>query len=132
MDFNDTPEENSFRLEVREWLKNNANQDKKSAGYVLDEEDGALSRAREWQAKKAEAGYAAITWHEEYGGLGGTSIQSVIYSQEEAKYNVPTGFFDIGLGMCIPTMMAWATKEQNERFVEPALYGKEIWCQLFS
>ena len=132
MDFNDTPEENSFRLEVREWLKNNANQDKKSAGYVLDEEDGALSRAREWQAKKAEAGYAAITWPEAYGGLGGTSIQSVIYSQEEAKYNVPTGFFDIGLGMCIPTMMAWATKEQNERFVEPALYGKEIWCQLFS
>jgi len=93
LDFNDTPEENSFRLEVREWLKNNANQDKKSAGYVLDEEDGALSRAREWQAKKAEAGYAAITWPEEYGGLGGTSIQSVIYSQEEAKYNVPTGFF---------------------------------------
>ena len=132
MDFNDTPEENSFRLEVREWLKNNANPDKKSAGYVLDEETGALSRAREWQANKAEAGYAAITWPEEYGGLGGTSIQSVIYSQEEAKYNVPTGFFDIGLGMCIPTMMAWATKEQNERFVEPALYGKEIWCQLFS
>ena len=61
MDFNDTPEENSFRLEVREWLKNNANQDKKSSGYVLDEEDGALSRGREWQAKKAEAGYAAIT-----------------------------------------------------------------------
>ena len=132
MDFNDTSEENSFRLEVRDWLKNNANQDKKSAGYVLDEEVGALARAREWQAKKAEAGYAAITWSEEFGGLGGTSIQSVIYSQEEAKYNVPTGFFDIGLGMCIPTMMAWATKEQNERYVAPALYGKEIWCQLFS
>ena len=132
MDFNDTSEENSFRLEVRDWLENNANQDKKSAGYVLDEEVGALARAREWQAKKAEAGYAAITWPEEFGGLGGTSIQSVIYSQEEAKYNVPTGFFDIGLGMCIPTMMSWATKEQNERYVEPALYGKEIWCQLFS
>ena len=29
-------------------------------------------------------------------------------------------------------MMAWATKEQNERFVKPALYGEEIWCQLFS
>ena len=45
---------------------------------------------------------------------------------------MPGGFFDIGLGMCIPTMMAWATKEQNERFVKPALYGEEIWCQLFS
>ena len=99
---------------------------------AIDVQEDALSRARYWQAKKAEAGYAAITWPEEFGGLGGTAIQSVIYSQEEAKYNVPTGFFEIGLGMCIPTMMAWATKEQNERFVKPALYGEEVWCQLFS
>jgi hypothetical protein len=55
LDFNDTSEENSFRLEVRDWLKNNANQDKKSAGYVLDEEVGALARAREWQAKKSRS-----------------------------------------------------------------------------
>jgi hypothetical protein len=53
LDFNDTQEENSFRLEVRDWLKNNANQDKKSAGYVLDEEEGALAKAKEWQAKKS-------------------------------------------------------------------------------
>jgi len=133
LDFNDTPEENDFRLEVREWLKNNAPKEKKAGGYdSIDVQESALARARDWQAKKAEAGYAAITWPKEYGGLGGSSIQSVIYSQEESKYNVPTGFFDIGLGMCIPTMMAWATKEQNERYVEPALYGKEIWCQLFS
>ena len=78
------------------------------------------------------AGYAAITWPTEFGGLGGSPIQSVIYSQEESNFEVPGGFFDIGLGMCIPTMMAWATKEQNERFVKPALYGEEIWCQLFS
>ena len=133
MDFNDTPEENDFRLEVREWLKNNAPKEKKSGGYdSIDVQESALARARDWQAQQAEAGYAAITWPKEYGGLGGSSIQSVIYSQEESKYNVPTGFFDIGLGMCIPTMMAWATKEQNERYVEPALYGKEISCQLFS
>jgi alkylation response protein AidB-like acyl-CoA dehydrogenase len=110
LDFNDTPEENDFRLEVREWLKNNAPKEKKAGGYdSIDVQESALARARDWQAKKAEAGYAAITWPKEYGGLGGSSIQSVIYSQEESKYNVPTGFFDIGLGMCIPTMMAWAT-----------------------
>ena len=34
--------------------------------------------------------------------------------------------------MCIPTMMAWATPEQNERYVKPALNGEEVWCQLFS
>jgi alkylation response protein AidB-like acyl-CoA dehydrogenase len=134
MDFNDTKEEADFRLEVKSWLKENASKGEKVGGRydAIDVQEDALSRARDWQAKKAEAGYAAITWPKEFGGLGGTAIQSVIYSQEEAKYNVPTGFFEIGLGMCIPTMMAWATKEQNERFVKPALYGEEVWCQLFS
>ena len=134
MDFNDTKEEAEFRAKVKTWLKENATKSEKVGGRydAIDVQEDALSRARDWQAKKAEAGYAAITWPKEFGGLGGTAIQSVIYSQEEAKYNVPTGFFEIGLGMCIPTMMAWATKEQNERYVQPALYGEEVWCQLFS
>ena len=135
MDFNDTPEEAKFRAEVRAWLEANAkpkDPSKARAGRSNKVEADRLANARVWQAKKAEAGYAAITWPTEFGGLGGTPIQSVIYSQEESNFEVPGGFFDIGLGMCIPTMMAWATKEQNERFVKPALYGEEIWCQLFS
>ena len=134
MDFNDTKEEAEFRSEVKDWLKNNAPDSLKVAARydAIDVKEDVLSRAREWQAKKAEAGYAAITWPKEFGGLGGTAIQSVIYSQEESKYIIPAGFFEIGLGMCIPTMMAWATQEQNERYVRPALYGEEVWCQLFS
>ena len=135
MDFNDTPEEAKFRAEVRAWLEANAKPkdlSKARAGRSNKAEADRLASARVWQAKKAEAGYAAITWPTEFGGLGGSPIQSVIYSQEESNFEVPGGFFDIGLGMCIPTMMAWATKEQNERFVKPALYGEEIWCQLFS
>ena len=135
MDFNDTHEEAKFRAEVRAWLEANAKPkdlSKARAGRSNKAEADRLASARVWQAKKAEAGYAAITWPTEFGGLGGSPIQSVIYSQEESNFEVPGGFFDIGLGMCIPTMMAWATKEQNERFVKPALYGEEIWCQLFS
>ena len=56
----------------------------------------------------------------------------MIYQQEESNYLVPLGFFDIGLGMCIPTMMAYATPEQLKRYVKPALHGEEVWCQLFS
>ena len=135
MDFNDTPEEAKFRAEARAWLSANAkpkDPSKVKAGVSQKSEAERLARAKEWQAKKAEAGYAAITWPTEYGGLGGTPIQSVIYSQEESKFDVPGGFFEIGLGMCIPTMMKWATKEQCDRYVKPALFGEEIWCQLFS
>ena len=135
MDFNDTQEEAQFRSEVRSWLEANARPRdpmRSRAGRVEKSEAERLVQAKAWQAKKAEAGYAAITWPKELGGLGGTPIQSVIYSQEEANFDVPRGFFEIGLGMCIPTLLAWATEEQKERFTKPALYGEEVWCQLFS
>jgi len=34
--------------------------------------------------------------------------------------------------MCIPTLMAYASKDVGARYVAPALAGEEIWCQLFS
>jgi alkylation response protein AidB-like acyl-CoA dehydrogenase len=134
MDFNDTPEEARFRAEARAWLEKNARprSDTSEEKAARKSEAERLKEARAWQAKKAEAGYAAITWPREFGGMGGTPIQSVIYNQEEAKFDAPRGFFEIGLGMCIPTLMAYATPEQLKRYVRPALYGEEIWCQLFS
>ncbi|MBM3619562.1 MAG: acyl-CoA dehydrogenase [Alphaproteobacteria bacterium] len=134
MDFNDTSEEAAFRAEVRKWLEANAKRksDDKQAYRARVDDPGLLRAAKEWQAKKAAAGYARITWPKEYGGMGGSPIQQVIYQQEESNFLVPLGFFDIGLGMCIPTMMAYATKEQLTRHVKPALYGEEVWCQLFS
>lgn len=134
MDFEDTPQEAEFRATVRKWLAMNAKPKQNSAGFAraaIDEKD-ALARAKAWQAKKAAAGYARITWPKEVGGLGATPIQQVIYNQEESKFDVPAGFFEIGLGMCIPTLMAYGTKEHAARYVKPALFGEEIWCQLFS
>ncbi len=134
MDFNDTPEEATFRAEAKAWLAANATPKSDSGVPKRRYETGAeeIAWAKEWQAKKADAGYAAITWPKELGGLGGTPMQSVIYNQEEAAYEVPPGIFGIGLGMCIPTVMKHGSKELNDRYVQKALRGEEIWCQLFS
>ena len=59
-------------------------------------------------------------------------MQQIIWNQEEANYETPPNIFLIGLGMCIPTMMAYARPDQLQRYVRPALRGEEIWCQLFS
>jgi len=133
MDFNDTPEEAKYRAEVRAWLDKNAvrKSQSKDAEQVktLDE---LLVKSKAWQAKKAENGYACITWPKEWGGGGGTTIQNVIYGQEEGNYAVTGSVFAIGLGMCIPTVMYWGSDEHKARFVKPAVRGDEIWCQLFS
>jgi alkylation response protein AidB-like acyl-CoA dehydrogenase len=135
MDFNDTPEEALFRAEVRAFLDANASrksEDEPAGRSRYNEGPEALARGKAWQAKKAAAGFAGITWDPQWGGRGGTPIQQVIYSQEEANYNVSKGYFDIGLGMCIPTLMTYGKPDQLERHVRPALRGEEIWCQLFS
>ena len=129
MDFNDSPEESAFRTEVRDWLT--ANAPEKVDTKKLSEPE-LLKLAKAWQAKKAEARFTCMTWPEALGGRGATPIQNVIYNQEESKFDVPRGFFDIGLGMCVPTVMAFANDETKQRFVAPAVRGEEIWCQLFS
>jgi alkylation response protein AidB-like acyl-CoA dehydrogenase len=135
MDFNDSAGEAAFRAEVRTFLDRNA--ERKTGkrqvfrGRYVADADG-LRRAKEWQARKAEAGFAAITWPTQWGGRSGTAMEQVIYNQEEADYSVPRGVFEIGLGMCIPTMMTYGTPERHGRYVKPALRGEEIWCQLFS
>jgi alkylation response protein AidB-like acyl-CoA dehydrogenase len=130
MDFNDTPEEAAYRAKVRDWLE--ANAPRSGTGRDLEGGRDSMAASKAWQAKKAAAGFAQITWPKEWGGPGGTPIQQVIFSAEEAKHPVPPNPFQIGLGMCVPTVMAFADEETKKRFVGPALRGEEIWCQLFS
>ncbi|MEZ6010377.1 MAG: acyl-CoA dehydrogenase family protein [Hyphomonas sp.] len=130
MDFNDTPEEAAFRAEARAFLEKHL-QPKGSAPATRDRVN-MLQKAKDWQKTKAENKFAQITWPKEWGGRGGTAMQSVIWGQEESKFDAPTGPFAIGLGMCIPTVIAFGSDEHKQRYVQKALMGEEIWCQLFS
>jgi alkylation response protein AidB-like acyl-CoA dehydrogenase len=128
MDFNDTPEEAAYRAQVRAWLSANA---PAHPPRDADTPEG-MAAAKAWQRKKADAGYAAITWPKEWGGAGGAPWQAVIFGQEEADFDTPGNPFQIGLGMCVPTVMTAGNEADKARFVRPAVLGEEIWCQLFS
>src|ERR1700684_1739182 len=123
MDFTDSPEEADYRAKARTWLSANAPKlaRKDGGGGAIGEDDGLadMTRAKTWQACKAAAGYAQITWPKEWGGGGGTQMQSIIFGQEEAKYGQNYGYFTIGLGMCVPTVMAFADDGTKQRVVGP-------------
>ena len=136
MDFNDTPEEAAFRSEAHTWLAANAKLKNPDdlGDDVLGERTSPeiIQSAQAWQKRKADGGWACITWPKEYGGREATAIQSVIWGQEEGKFHTPPNIFGIGLGMCGPTLLTHGTEEQKQRWIPDLLSGEKIWCQLFS
>ena len=138
MNFDDTPEEAAFRATARAWLDANVphelEADLKKSGFASMNVGGRdpLELSREWQAKKAEAGWACLHWPPEYGGRGATPIERVIWGQEEGVFGALSGTFIIGHGMCGPTLMAWASEEHKRHLLPTMASGEHIWCQLFS
>jgi alkylation response protein AidB-like acyl-CoA dehydrogenase len=130
VDLNDTPEQAEYRRQARAWLEENRAEAPPRSG---SSEDSAYIDARkEWQRKLAEAGLAAVTWPEEFGGRGRGPIEQVTVNQEISRAGVP-GILDvIGIGMLGPCLIAHGTPEQKSRHLGPMLHGDEVWCQMFS
>jgi alkylation response protein AidB-like acyl-CoA dehydrogenase len=111
MDFEDSPDEAEFRAAARAFLEANAPRRKPGAveGYRRGQDKpGALEAAKDFQRRKAAAGFAGINWPAEWGGRGGTQIEQIIYDQEEAQFDVLTGIFGIGINLALPTICTWA------------------------
>jgi alkylation response protein AidB-like acyl-CoA dehydrogenase len=139
MDFDDTPEEAAFRAEARSFLEAHARpkgRDTRAQGGLTDAfseaEKEHVRRAKEWQLTLYDHGWAGITWPKEYGGRGGTTVEQVIFNQEQSRFDVAPGVFAQGIGMAGPTLMIHGSEDQKERFLRPMLRGQELWCQLFS
>jgi len=135
MDFNDSPEEAAYRAKVRTWLDANASLRDPTApkANMLDEAEGEIvERAKAWQLKKYEEGWACLRWPKAYGGQEANAMESVIFGQEEGRYDLPPSIYGIGHGMLGPTIMTHGTEEQKERFLPDMVKGGEVWCQLFS
>jgi alkylation response protein AidB-like acyl-CoA dehydrogenase len=135
MDFDDTPQEAAFRKEARAWLDKNAQPrgPDDSVDELSEREDSdAIARAKAWQARKFDEGWACLTWPKEYGGQGLSRVENVVWNQEEARFKTPPNIYGIGHGMLGPTLMAHGTPEQKDRYVREMARGQVVWCQLFS
>ena len=124
MDFNDSASEARFREDARAWLKKNVPTAAELEGLDY------IGKAKLWQKRKFDAGWACLRWPKEFGGRGASAIEQVIWGQEESKFETPQSVFQIGQGMAAPTLMAYANEEQKKRFLPKLASGEEIWCQL--
>jgi alkylation response protein AidB-like acyl-CoA dehydrogenase len=89
----------------------------------------------EFLRARFDAGLAWVAYPVGLGGLGLPRQLQTVVDAELARAGAPDNnprSIGIGLGMAAPTILAFGTDEQKQRWLRPLWTGEEVWCQLFS
>ena len=101
----------------------------------LADHDPATTPRDQFLDARFDAGLAAVHYPVGHGGLGLPRSLQAAADEELAKAGAPVldlARNPIGLGMAAPTIIAFGTEEQKQRWLRPLWTAEEIWCQLFS
>ena len=129
MDLQFTPDELAFRAEVRQWVAENLPKDlshKVFNSLRLTEAD-----TRRWARILGKKGWLGYGWPTEFGGPGWTAIQKHLFEEECALAGAPR-IMPFGPVMVAPVIMAFGTKEQQQRFLPGIASGEVWWSQGYS
>lgn len=123
--------EEDFRAECADWLTD------QMAGEFRDIKGLATltakaERRKEWEKQLAAHKWSCIGWPEKWGGRNATLTEQVIFAEEYARAGVPGRVNHIGIELAGPTILAFGTAEQKQRFLPDIAAGKTIFCQGFS
>ncbi|GAA2864455.1 acyl-CoA dehydrogenase [Pseudonocardia halophobica] len=129
MDLADSPTEAEFRARVRAWLADTLPTLPWPEPVELADK---LPFWRQWQRLLFEGGYAGMSWPREYGGQGADAKIRAVFTDEADRAGAPERLNTVGEDFAGPTIIAFGTDTQKERFLRSILTGDELWCQLFS
>ncbi|KLO26012.1 acyl-CoA dehydrogenase IpdE1 [Mycobacterium haemophilum] len=123
-----------FRAEVRGWLADNLVGDfaaLKGLGGPGREHE-AFEERRVWNQHLAAAGLTCLGWPVEHGGRGLPTAHRVAFYEEYARADAPAKVNHFGEELLGPTLIAFGTPEQQQRFLPRILDITELWCQGYS
>jgi alkylation response protein AidB-like acyl-CoA dehydrogenase len=131
MRFHFTPEQDSFRREVRTFIASHL-----PAGWDQDvngqsDSDAAWEISRQFTRRLAERRWLAMAWPTEYGGLAADHMTQLIYNEEMAYHRAPGGG-GMGVAWVGPAVMLYGTDEQKQRYLPRITSGEDVWCTLYS
>ncbi|MCB1842683.1 MAG: acyl-CoA dehydrogenase family protein [Halioglobus sp.] len=127
-------EDERFREEIAGWLADNLTGEfarLKYRGGPGDEHTYPEER-KVWERKLAEGGWTCVGWPKEYGGRGCSIEQQVIFFEEYARAGAPGRVGHIGEGLTGPTLIAFGTEAQKQKYLPGIVAGTELWCQGYS
>ncbi len=125
-----TQEDEKFRQELRDWIRNEipVNFEK---WHGVNEAGEDFEYGLKIRRKLAKKGWLTMAWPKEYGGQGASYMKQVIFNEEMSYHRMP-GRDGFGAKMLGPTLMVHGTEEQKKRFLPPIANGEVQWCQGYS
>jgi alkylation response protein AidB-like acyl-CoA dehydrogenase len=129
MDLAFTPEEQKFRDDIRAWVRANLPPD------ITHKVRNALHLSRDdhqrWARLLGKQGWLGYGWPKEFGGPGWTAVQKHLFEEECALAGAPR-IIPFGPVMVAPVIMAFGTREQQQRFLPGIASGEVWWSQGYS
>ncbi|MBM2831639.1 MAG: Acyl-CoA dehydrogenase [Dehalococcoidia bacterium] len=121
MDFAFTPEQETFRVEVRRFLEGEI----KLGSFAPGCDAWIIGHSPEFSRKIAAKGWIGLVWPKEYGGQGKTYIDRLVLTEELLRYGAPVAshwFSDRQMGTAI---LAYGTPEQKAELL-PQIIRAEV------
>ncbi|WP_206692434.1 acyl-CoA dehydrogenase family protein, partial [Azospirillum sp. INR13] len=125
------PELESFRAEAAAWLEEQLSGPFKDLRGLHNHVD-AIERRREWEERLGAARWSCIGWPQAFGGRDATIAEQVVFAEEYARAGAPARIGHIGIELAGPTLLAFGSEEQKQRFLPDIAGGRSIWCQGYS
>ena len=119
MDFALSPEEQAFKEEVYQFLKEKATFQVRED---YDSPEGWGPNLREFVRKLGERGWLAINWPREYGGQSRPFTFSFILREALGYFGVAIRL--VGVGMAGPTILLFGTEEQKKEYLPRIARGE--------
>jgi alkylation response protein AidB-like acyl-CoA dehydrogenase len=130
----DSAEDAAFRRSVRDWLEDNLGGEYASVRGLggPGREHEAFEERLAWDRHLAASGWTCLGWPTEHGGKGLPLRQQVIFHEEYARADAPARVSHLGEELLGPTLIAFGSAEQQQRFLPPITRVAELWCQGYS
>ncbi|MFD3545344.1 acyl-CoA dehydrogenase family protein [Streptomyces sp. NPDC058655] len=90
---------------------------------------------RAWERELGRGGWIGQGWDVPAGAYGQQRLSltgQVVWAEEYAALRAPGRVGHIGENLLAPTLIAYGSTEQQERFLPGIARGEELWCQGYS
>ena len=134
MNYAFTEKEQQLRREIKDFAKNELPPEWNGGGYAEEYgTDEGWEIAQKVSKKLAAKGWLNMAWPREYGGMGVSRTEYLVYREEMAYNTIPGGDMGVGgVSWIGQSLILFGTDEQKKKHLAGIASGETYWCTGYS